>query len=113
MPHRRLQGGSVRRRCLCPCRGTFGLTARRAQAAVRQKADWASAAENGGGSLGLPAMKINLILKFRAGGVRQIREANRITFDGKGGLIVYGSQRREERLVLSRIEGLRIEAVNR
>jgi len=56
-------------------------------------------------------MGINLILKFRfrLGEPTQVRWARRIQFDGNGGLIVFHPQETCERLVLSRLQDLRIQ----
>jgi len=57
-------------------------------------------------------MGMNLILRFRfrRGEAAQVRWARRIKFDGNGGLIVFHRQDATcERLVLSRLQDLRIQ----
>lgn len=53
------------------------------------------------------AARKRVVLTFLTVGGREVREANRISFDGNGGLVVYDGDR-QERLLLSRISRLRI-----
>jgi hypothetical protein len=57
-------------------------------------------------------METNLILKFKLqrGGTAQFRWANRIKFDGNGGLLIFTQEKESsERLLLSRVHDLRIQ----